>query len=57
MFFRPNIATLNIRLCFLVYIMLRPCFKDTLTKILQKKLNIFVIIYLNDILIYTKNLS
>ena len=30
-------------------------FYDYINKILAKKLNVFVIIYLNDILIYTKN--
>ncbi len=30
-------------------------FQGYINKILAKKLNVFVIIYLNDILIYTKN--
>ena len=29
----------------------------TINKILAKKLNIFILVYLNDILIYTKDLS
>lgn len=32
-------------------------FKDYINKILIEKLDIFVVIYLNDILIYTKNTS
>ena len=32
-------------------------FKGYINKILAKKLNIFVIVYLNDIFIYTKNLG
>ena len=56
--FRFDIATLNIKSCFLVFPMLWPFFKDTLTrfnKILAEKLDIFVIVYLDDILIYTKD--
>ena len=33
----------------------RASFQDYINKILAEKLNIFVIIYPNDILIYTKN--
>ena len=32
-------------------------FQDFINKILAKKQDIFVIVYLNDILIYTENLS
>ena len=32
-------------------------FQDYINKILIKKLNIFIIVYLNDIIIYTKDLG
>ena len=32
-------------------------FQKYINKILAEKLNIFIIVYLDDILIYTKNLS
>ncbi len=32
-----------------------PTFQDYINKILAKKLNVFIIMYLNDILIYTEN--
>ena len=37
--------------------MYQPAFKGYINKIVAKKLNVFVIVYLNDILIYTKDAS
>ena len=49
--------TSNTRWCRLDYLMYQRASIDYINKILAKKLNIFVIIYLNDIFIYTKDLG
>ena len=51
-----GIVISNIKSCFLAYAMPWPSFKDMLVK-LAKKLDIYVIVYLDDIMIYTKNLG
>ncbi len=51
--FVPDTITLSTRSCFLVFLMWRPVFQAM--TILTEKLDIFVVVYLDDILIYTKD--
>ena len=48
-------VTSSIRWCLSGYLTLRPAFQGYIIKILAKKLDCFVIVYLDDILIYTKD--
>ena len=52
---KSNIVTLNIKSSFLTFLMLWPLFRDTSTRFQLRKLDIFLTIYLNNILIYTKD--
>lgn len=50
-------AILCLKWCFLVFLMLSPASKIIFNNILAEKLDIFAIVYLNDILDFNKNLS
>lgn len=48
-------AILNTWLCYLVFSMLPASFQGYINKFIAKKLNIFIIVYLNNILIYIED--
>ena len=52
-----NMDTSNIRLYFLAFLNALASFQGYINKILAEKLGIFIIVYLNNILIYIKDLN